>query len=135
MYGDGQSRQPGLNEVSVGKQGELPPSIAAGVAELMSDEWRFEQTPRFDFASGRLDGAEVLFHANRGVVERLTWKSPKGVVVEKHKADFADEVKLHNVKSWKELLRPVDKGGPPDEPVVPDALIRRIEAIFPRYGA
>lgn len=145
LYGTGLSRQPGRNEVTLDPDEASIPEIAAGVEELMSDAWRFEQTPRFDFASGVLDGAEVQFQANRGVLEHLTVRSVDapatgqdgggGRLLELKKSDFSHQVKLHEVQSWRRLIT----SGAGDQDVahkgqtnhLPDALVQRIEAIFP----
>ncbi len=46
--------------------------VADGVEELMTDEWRFGQTPRFVYNSGVVDGFELGLHANRGLIEKIT---------------------------------------------------------------
>ncbi|KAK5431869.1 hypothetical protein LTR34_004988 [Exophiala xenobiotica] len=157
MYGGDQERRAGVNEVTLGSEEcaeDTSPEIASGVKELMSNAWRFEQTPRFDFASGTVDGKAVGFQANRGVLEHLSLKSVSGGSVERAKSDFKEEIKLHDVKSWKGLItggntntntqeqagqivpeasalarNSASSGGGGD---VPDALVKRIEAVFPR---
>ncbi|KAK5283804.1 hypothetical protein LTS13_000389 [Exophiala xenobiotica] len=159
MYGGDQERRAGFNEVTLGSAEcaeDTNPEIASGVKELMSNAWRFEQTPRFDFASGTVDGKALTFQANRGVLEHLSLKSVSGGSVERAKSDFKEEIKLHDVKSWKGLntggntntntqeqdgqivpeasalaRNSASSGGGGD---VPDALVKRIEAIFPRYN-
>ncbi len=152
MYGADQERRTGLNEVTLGSEEcaeDTNPDIASGVKELMSNAWRFEQTPRFDFASGTVDGTAVAFQANRGVLEHLSLKSVSGASMERAKSDFKEEIKLHDVKSWKGLIT----GGNTQEQNgqnsiensarnsawsegadAPDALVKRIEAVFPRYS-
>ncbi|KIW46315.1 uncharacterized protein PV06_01994 [Exophiala oligosperma] len=151
MYGGGgggvadHGRMAGIDEVTLGPEEcdhDKNPEIADGVRELMSNEWRFEQTPRFEFASGVLDGAEVELTANRAVVERLALheefaggersERPRSTV-EWDKTDFDGEIKLHDVQSWKRVL-----GGQNRETEslgVSDALVKRIEAIFPSWPA
>jgi hypothetical protein len=151
MYGGGaQPRRIGWNEVSLGADEcaeDKNPEIAAGVAELMSDAWRFEQTPRFDFASGVLGGREVTFQANRGVLEHLVVKGSAGgdVLLERRRQDgFREPVKLHNVHDWKALFATGSAHGAKGAKdatasdsfgQVSDALVDRIEAIFPRSAS
>ncbi|KIX05051.1 uncharacterized protein Z518_05923 [Rhinocladiella mackenziei CBS 650.93] len=147
MYGDNQTRHTGLNEVTLGpEEREVGgnPEIAAGVRELRSNAWRFMQTPRFSFSSGVLDGAEVSFQAHHGNLEcltlKLTSKDPQEVSFE-WRRNPEDDVKLNEVNSWKELLDAVQresKGSAAstlsDSTVqVPDALVARLEAVFPRF--
>ncbi|KAI1630311.1 lipoate-protein ligase A [Exophiala viscosa] len=146
MYGGTTQRQVGWNEVTLGADecGEdKNPEIAAGVAELMSPAWRFEQTPRFDFSSGPLDGLEVALQANRGVLEHLVLNGRAGdVLLERRKEDLQQPVRLHDVRNWKGLItrksvQDEDKdaaavSAPPEDVQVSDALVDRIEAIFPR---
>ncbi|EXJ77723.1 hypothetical protein A1O3_09952 [Capronia epimyces CBS 606.96] len=152
MYGAGQTRQPGMNEITIGHldcAADRNPEVAAGVAELMSDAWRFEQTPRFDFSSGVLDGMSVGFQASHGVLEHLTLKRSDGaLLVQKQNDDFGQAVKLSDVKSWRDLVQSGQGPGdsrdqsPAVRPAasiaprninVPDSLIRMVEAIFPRW--
>ncbi|ETN46270.1 uncharacterized protein HMPREF1541_00454 [Cyphellophora europaea CBS 101466] len=47
-------------------------SIAQGVKELQSDEWRFCQTPRFSFRCPSGDSRFAGFEVNRGYIERIS---------------------------------------------------------------
>lgn len=138
MYADDQTRTPGLNEVTLGSAEDGAAAsngeIAAGMEELMSDAWRFEQTPRFDFTSGVLDGAEITFHANHGVLEHLTLRTGSGDdVLQMNKDDFDAPVKLHKVKQWGDVLRPRGDAPTSSKDIsMPETLIKRVEAIFPR---
>ncbi|KIV78749.1 hypothetical protein PV11_06362 [Exophiala sideris] len=146
MYGGSAQRRVGWNEVTLGAEEcaeDKNPEIAAGVAELMSHAWRFEQTPRFDFSSDVLDGLEVAFQANRGVLEHMLVKDPAGgVMVERQKEDLDQPVKLHDVRSWKGLITRgttqeenkdvATASAVPGDVEVSVALVDRIEAIFPR---
>ncbi|KAG9773811.1 hypothetical protein KCU88_g5704, partial [Aureobasidium melanogenum] len=178
MYGAGQPRQPGMNEISLGDaEVYQTPEVAAGVSELDSDAWRFGQTPRFDFDSGVLDGMSVGFQANHGVLEHLTLRDANGGALihrqkrqsgTEHEGDGLghqplDGVRLSDVASWRDLLsvepaeqkiekdqeeqgKAKDRAGqyessPSDrnsdsssrDIQVPDSLVRRIEAVFPRW--
>ncbi|KAL2405703.1 hypothetical protein ABEF95_000711 [Exophiala dermatitidis] len=178
MYGAGQPRQPGMNEISLGDaEVYQTPEVAAGVSELDSDAWRFGQTPRFDFDSGVLDGMSVGFQANHGVLEHLTLRDANGGALihrqkrqsgTEHEGDGLghqplDGVRLSDVASWRDLLsvEPAeqkvekdqeeqgkakdragqDESSPSDrnsdsssrDIQVPDSLVRRIEAVFPRW--
>ncbi|KAK5061833.1 hypothetical protein LTR44_003208 [Exophiala sp. CCFEE 6388] len=146
MYGGSAQRRVGWNEVTLGAEEcveEKHPEIAAGVAELMSHAWRFEQTPRFDFSSGVLDGLEVAFQANRGVLEHMVVKDLAGRdLVKRQKEDLEQPVKLHDVRNWKGFItrgttqeennNAATASAAPGDVEVSDALVDRIEAIFPR---
>ncbi|KIW18584.1 hypothetical protein PV08_02872 [Exophiala spinifera] len=155
MYGADRTRAAGINEITLGSEqcvvgadGDPPSEIANGVRELMSNAWRFEQTPRFDFASGMLDGAEVFLTANRAVLERLAVrKLGEEQLVEWAKADFGREIKLHDLRSWQSLIGGSgrqtgkiddDEGPRVEEGVgvgVSDALVKRVGAVFPQWPA
>lgn len=62
--GDQYTREISLSEADCTEQAN--PEVAAGVAELRTPEWTFDQTPRFDFASPIVDGVQIRFHADRG---------------------------------------------------------------------
>ncbi|OAP54328.1 hypothetical protein AYL99_11429 [Fonsecaea erecta] len=181
MYGGVDARKPGVVEITLAAgaepRNELDPAIAAGVRELTSPSWIFEQTPRFEFASGMLEHHEVKLCANRGVLKSLMVRSPvpdsqpstgnevawamrklqfgkqerpetetgKGTESEEVEPVVLDEeVKLHDMKSWKELLntrtskrtaKAIENSTSTGTETtdVPDALVQRLEAIFPRY--
>ncbi|KAL6242032.1 hypothetical protein RBB50_010943 [Rhinocladiella similis] len=154
MYGAGQTRRVGINEITLGSEecddddeDDRNPELAVGVRELMSNEWRFEQTPRFDFASGVLDGTEVTLTANRAVVERLSVQKLGEEPIEWTKDDFDHEIKLHDVQSWKGMFDGGSRGkqvpqnaqqgqGQGTEIVgVSDTLIKRIDTVFPQWHA
>ncbi|KIX95479.1 uncharacterized protein Z520_08996 [Fonsecaea multimorphosa CBS 102226] len=189
MYGGGEARKPGTDEITLAAgANEFNSAIASGVQELTSPSWIFEQTPRFEFASGMLENHEIILSANRGVLKSLTVQSPvavpdserseggnnevvwttrrihfgkqerssagtemeEGPRVESEEKDgellvLDEEVKLHDVKNWRELLT-TDAGKSANgvetstitnkgktQATVPDALIQRLEAIFPSY--
>ncbi|KIW91367.1 uncharacterized protein Z519_08263 [Cladophialophora bantiana CBS 173.52] len=190
MYGggDNKARKPGVDEITIaascpasssssssslspeGWCNENNPAIASGMQELTSASWVFEQTPRFEFASGMVENHEVGLSANRGVLKSLTLRSPgapgpdqsgdggtvwttrtfrcegqdqesKVTGIEKRmhevqEGEAVDEVKMHDVKGWRDLLTKDEE--PPATTTtsansVPNALVQRLEAIFPRF--
>ena len=127
MYGGDEPRRNGVNDITL----TSPPShsdlaqqnhkIADGVSELMSPSWVFEQTPRFDFASGMLENHELNFYVDKGRMRYIDLMSPVpgseqdpgGPVWRKRKKQLGDfegfgpsesEVKLSHVEDWQELL-------------------------------
>jgi lipoate---protein ligase len=79
-------------------------AIAAGVSEIMANEWRFGQTPRFDFHSEKVDGLQVFFHANRGAMESIRvagYASRSGPSFE---AKPSGQTDLNTVRDWKAVL-------------------------------
>jgi lipoate---protein ligase len=134
MYGAGQAREIDVNEVtvpfpsSVDELARQSPSVAQGVRELRSEAWIFEQTPKFTFRSGSLDGHELEFHADKGVLRSMTLKYnaaqgaeqtsdedgpeeytrefevPKGAVLNDVAAAHKDVIKLHEVRDWVSLV-------------------------------
>ncbi|OCT52176.1 hypothetical protein CLCR_08411 [Cladophialophora carrionii] len=131
MYGTGQLRKPGINEIILSAPAsfedleEQNPWLAQGVQELVSPSWIFEQTPKFDFRSGMLDNHEVVLHADKGAIRSIGWKSPvpgsadnpDGLVWRQRRKDFGktaahhgardsdENVKLYQVQDWQALLR------------------------------
>ena len=125
-------------------QMETNGTIAAGVEELMTNEWRFGQTPRFDFDSGVLQSLQVQFHANRGVLESLKIKdmtSDGSVAVE---GTPHGPIELHKIDSWKTVIKYLQLLNQSSdstasnikrlgEKVVGNGVVmERLESIFPR---
>ncbi|KIW67727.1 hypothetical protein PV04_06959 [Phialophora macrospora] len=130
MYGNGQRREPGVNEItldaptSFDELEEQNPWLANGVQELMSPAWIFEQTPKFDFTSGMLENHQVDLHANKGALKSISLRSPvpgsadnpDGFVWRQRRNDFGnteahhgardseEKVKLYQLDDWKALL-------------------------------
>jgi len=136
MYGQDRPREEG-DELEVGDHDcteDVHPKLAAGVKELLTAEWRFEQTPRFDFESGIVDGAEVQLHVSHGKIEKVQWRRP----------DFASAPipdtsspllsrKLHSITEWHSLLnagKPEHSSDTAQAHISP-ALVERISTVFP----
>lgn len=163
MYGqspDDQARIPrqkGYNEIYLDEteaDERQNPEIAAGVAELSTRQWTFDQTPRFDFTSPVVDGVQIKFHADRGgLLHRISLHRDGGhvLVLALDKDDLArrltptqgigeqmsqfiqDGGRIRTVTDWKGLLTAlfVDPTVVDDDVHIPEALIQRIEEIFP----
>ena len=108
--------------------------IADGVREMMANEWRFGQTPKFEFESGIVGEAneedQINFHANRGVVERLSSRVGHG-----GEEVFEDpQLRLHTVRDWGKTLKEVMGN---DEalstPWNNEVLMQRMAAVFPPW--
>ena len=121
MYGDGLEVEVGDEEVQAKENGK----ISQGVEELKANDWRFLQTPRFEFESGSVDGLELKFDANRGTMGNAILQSYQN---DELKTDAA-EVRLYEVKDWSEVLRTLSQGVEWDV----ETLASRLEAIFPRW--
>lgn len=78
--------------------------IWSGAEELNTNEWRFGQTPRFDFDSGFVNGLQLQFHANRGVIEQLTLRSSQAETVE-----FSKPIHVQGVSDWSDFLASVHR--------------------------
>ncbi|RMZ87686.1 hypothetical protein DV736_g5086, partial [Chaetothyriales sp. CBS 134916] len=99
--------------------------IRHGANEMATNEWRFGQTPKFDFQSGLVQWHcqedEIVFHCNRGTVGQLTSRDGKG-------RDMSIEhigLHLHTVQNCDARPRPAstdtsvfdDTNGPLTSPV------------------
>jgi hypothetical protein len=137
MYGGNNNRVTGMNELDLEDSDcdeAKNSSIATGITELMSDQWRFEQTPRFDFASGTVDNHELRFQAYHGVLQHLTLSKQGSVIIKKDEDDFRHEPKLHEIRDWSSILaRPSNVVGSKNSGDVPVALVSKVEAIFPPF--
>ncbi|RVX70251.1 hypothetical protein B0A52_05584 [Exophiala mesophila] len=172
MYGQGSDqtripRQKGYNEIHLdGTEADerQNPDIAAGVAELCTREWTFDQTPKFDFTSPVVDGVQIMFHADRGgllhhislhrtngdadVIVRALDKDElkrrltqhpgpshgNGDATIGHVSQFIQDAgRIRTVTNWKGLLDAlfVDPAVDNVDMHIPEALVQRIEEIFP----
>lgn len=139
-YGDGQRRKVGHNEIFLGSevfQAINNPSLAQGLAELETEAWLYEGTPRFDFASGVVEDTQVKFLANHGAIVSLT--------VEQHgKQYFVEEAtlrtvtdqngygsKLLSIFDWYNFISARVQEASETHLRIPRPLAKRIEAIFP----
>jgi lipoate---protein ligase len=89
-----------FTRVSPEKQGM--PDIQAGAQELETNEWRFGQTPRFDFDSGPITDIRLRFNANRGGIEQLTLSGSESAV-----AELRDPVRVQGIQDWASFLKNV----------------------------
>ncbi|KAK5054579.1 hypothetical protein LTR84_001470 [Exophiala bonariae] len=139
-YGNNQRRKVGHNEIFLGSevfQAMNNPSLTKGLEELQTDLWLYEGTPRFDFASGAMEGTEVKFQANHGAVVSLT--------VEHHDKQYTiDEAALRSVSDqnghgskllgifdWYNFISARVQEATNTHLRIPRTLARRIDAIFP----
>jgi lipoate---protein ligase len=116
------------------------PEVEAGADELRTNEWRFGQTPRFDFDSGTMSGIRLRFHANRGGIEQLTLSDSGGPDVELREA-----VRVQDINDWTSFLRRVHhlvpKSGSPTSALngmglkaaSSQSLVDLLQNTFPRY--
>ena len=124
MYGHGM-RTLDVGDDDVYSEGNK--KVAEGVGEMMTNEWRFSQTPRFDFNS---EEGEISFHANRGVVEELSSRGGRGDEDVFEKTDLH----LHAVQNWPKTLKEVmgdDQGL--STPWNNKALMEQITGVFPQW--
>ena len=146
LYGQTRNTQPRPLEVSDQEcRLETNVKIADGVNELMSNDWRFGQTPRFDFDSGMVDGSRLQFHSNRGLIEtwKLGEKDRHGNIEAEGKT--SEPTVLHDIHDWKSVLQdlqPIGQG--PDQQsgelkqlgskVVQNlTLMKQLKGIFPTF--
>ena len=108
--------------------------VATGMEELMTDEWRFGQTPRFDFSNGPVDGFELGLHANRGLVERVTLKE----IDTGEQADRAldQELRIWEIQDWSDALENVNGSSTGFRSLAAKAfsspaMVRSLQAAFP----
>lgn len=141
-YGKGQRRKEGHNEIFLGDEecdnSQENPGLDRALAELQTDTWLFEGTPRFDFASGVIEGTEVKFQVNRGVIVSLTLEQHgmQYVVEEATLRAVSDsngaEGKLLAVFNWYHFIRSCVQGPTWQRHLrMPPPLIHRIHSIFP----
>jgi len=124
MYGD--NEQPQQRELGDPEcDAERNSNIAGGVRELMTNAWRFEQTPRFEFDSGEMDGYRVKFEVKNG-----TFDGPIRVTTSDNESNEIDPTAdsmgsnsfpLDGVQGWNAI------GG------LPKSLLSRLEGIFPSF--
>ncbi|KEF56093.1 uncharacterized protein A1O9_07674 [Exophiala aquamarina CBS 119918] len=117
MYGDGQGRKESHNEVVLGDEifdnAERPeiPSLASGLAELQTEAWIYDGTPRFEFAGAVVQGTQVKFEANHGRIVSLTIETPgKRYVMEESALRAISELNGHegrliSIRDWYSFLR------------------------------
>lgn len=117
MYNDGQKREEGHNEIVLGDEifddPEKPeiPTLTSGVAELQTQAWIYDGTPRFEFASDVVNGSQVKFEANHGRVVSLTIETPAQRYVIKESALRAvsesngHEGRLIAIRDWYLFIR------------------------------
>lgn len=119
---------------------QINSAIAKGVTELMTAEWRFGQTPRFEFDSGVIDGFQLQLHANRGIIERVKVEgaaSDGSMVAE---GVFVAQTHLHSIEDWKVTLRDLQtQESSKLKDLIGKAsnnktLMDRIESTFPNCG-
>ncbi|KAI9877612.1 MAG: Biotin/lipoate A/B protein ligase, partial [Watsoniomyces obsoletus] len=79
-------------------------TIASGVSEIMTNEWRFGQTPRFDFHSGEIDGLQVFFHANRGAMGTIKVAGYASQNASSFEAKPNRRTDLNTVRDWEAVL-------------------------------
>lgn len=85
---------------------EVNNSIAKGVNELMTDEWRFEQTPRFEFFGKVIDGKQLTLNAKDGYIQEARLGS-KGVPVhQRSKVELQRRQKIHEIQNWRDMFSP-----------------------------
>ena len=121
------------------------PAISTGVKELMTSDWRFGQTPRFDFDSGTMDGTQFQFEANRGLIETLRLIDTAATGERYTAEQRLDTLRhLHSISNWESLIDGVGLATPHEDEALLEpvglstratgnrSLIRRLESIFPR---
>lgn len=140
MYGEGQQRKEGHNEIFLGDEeceNSENPTLTNGLAELETDTWLFEGTPRFDYASGVMEGTEVKFQANHGAIVSLTveQRGRQYVVEEATLRAVSDsngaEGKLLTIFDWYNFIGACVQEATQQRLTIPRPLIHRIQAIFP----
>ena len=146
LYGQTRDTQPRPLEVSDQEcRLETNVKIADGVNELMSNEWRFGQTPRFDFDSGMVDGSRLQFHSNRGLIEtwKLGGKNSDGTIEAEGKT--SEPTVLHDIHDWKSVLQglqPTGQGSDQQSGELKElgskvvqnlTLMKQLKSIFPSF--
>ena len=121
------------------------PAIATGVKELMANEWRFGQTPRFEFDSGTMDGTQFQFEANRGLIETLRLvdtATGKRYIAEERPST---QHHLNSISNWKSLIGDIELSSEYQDETLLEltgvrmsatrnrSLIRRLESVFPYF--
>lgn len=132
MYGEGPFPDSSV-ELVVGDdecRAEVNPSVSKGIREIMTRDWRFGQTPRFDFISGIVDEQEVKFFAHHGKLEQVKFYSIGGP----HKEPYAtfkyeNPPNIHEIDDWEKLMKAASKG---QKIQISDAMVQRISSTFPK---
>ena len=104
-------------------QKQVNAEIASGVDELMSDEYRFEQTPGFEVNTGLVDGQGMTFTVKSGLIEAVAMVGTGfGSDTENQWCQQLTGRKLQDVNSWTGAQNPLAD---------PVPLLERLDLIFP----
>ncbi len=146
LYGNGSAahRRP-VDVTDEDCQEETNPAIAIGVRGLMTNDWRFGQTPRFDFEGGTKDGTQIQFQANRGIIETLAITTTNSGGMFKAKAKLSDSTHVHEIDNWKTAIQHLQfvrqhedqslLGGEQvcRKAMQDPALMKQLESVFPYF--
>jgi lipoate---protein ligase len=119
------------------------PVIATGVRELIGNDWRFGQTPRFEFRSDVFEEMQVSFTAARGRIEvvKLAEITSRGETVIEGRVKWDNEV--HGMEDWKKIIKELQEGLDYENPIRSefrrlkrkassvDELLEQLKACFP----
>lgn len=75
------------------------------IQEMLTDEWRFCQTPSFDFYSPVSSGATIQFQVKHGIISTILVKDSKGESAKDYESmAMLDGMELHKIDDWSRFL-------------------------------
>jgi lipoate---protein ligase len=120
---------------------DIPSEVEEGRRELQSDEWRFQQTPAFDVTIEGSDGGgvQLKLEIKNGIVntvyaryEGMPEDDSSQSILQSHLSSNLQGQKLFSIKHWSLQL---GKDIEDDDFIVPEALVSRLELLFPPVNA